>query len=218
MRLAELRLDGGAVVTGEAGRARARERGDQAGLDVEFANTVVEALDPADVACAVEAYFVRFVQFRGERGTTIACEPLLTIPGYGNDLAIARHLADPMVHRVADIKRTVGTAGDAVWISELGGGRRAAVAGESFHPGAGKRGYACSSSGAGGNVHGREEQDEGSEFHGARGFISTARRKSRRRRPYPASADRRACGCRRQTSRGAWPFAARCCRSHRCGM
>src|SRR4051794_197966 len=92
-----------------------------------------ETLDPEEIACGVEANFIRlFKQGLTGRTTANADE--------GNEAAIQFYLADAIVGGVANVKGAVASATDAAGIAQLRGCGGTFVAVDTFRSGSGDGG------------------------------------------------------------------------------
>ncbi len=132
VRLAQLRLGGGTAIAREARRAGTRDRGDDPRFCVHATHHMILHLGEKHVAAAVEAHFVRFVEYGIQGGASIARVALLSAAGYRADaVGLQVQAADAVVADLAEIQRAVRACRQAVGIVDLRLRTRSSVAGES---------------------------------------------------------------------------------------
>jgi len=120
----ELRVDGQAMVPAPtavdnvAGIA-ADEGGD--GAAGHLADDAIVGIRDVDVALGVHGHARWMVQFGTGGGRGVAQETLRTVAGHCRDCSARRHLADPVVDLVGDVKVTRGVQRYAQRVVELAG-------------------------------------------------------------------------------------------------
>src|SRR5690349_3805092 len=128
MRLVQLRARCQPTVAGETGCPCACYGCNDSCFRIALPDRMTKPFDPKHVAGGIEADFIRFVEFGGRGRAAIAAPARLTRTSNRLDLGIAAHLANAMVERVANIKRSIWSPRNAGGKIELCFRGRTAVA------------------------------------------------------------------------------------------
>ena len=108
----EVELGGGGerVVTGEAGCGTG-DGGNDAGVEVEFADSVVVAVGDVEIVYSVESEALRRVECGGDGGASVAGEALRSRSGDGGDVADGVDFADDVVRGLGNVEVAGGVKG-----------------------------------------------------------------------------------------------------------
>ena len=148
----ECGVEGGTVVTLEAGAARAGDGGDDSGGEVDFSDAVVAGVGDVEVVIVVDGESVGGVQGGYRCGAAVPNEARLARPGNGRDyVSIEIDLANAVCRAVGDEEIAAAVEDDSGRSGEGGQSRSAAVADSA----SGEGGYVT---GLGVCGHGNEEE------------------------------------------------------------
>ena len=138
MRLPQRRSHGECAIAGESGLPGPRDGRDRVVARVDAAYDVIHSLDHEDVAASIEADLVGLVQLGKRRMAPVPRVPFLAGARDSRDLPVRVDLADDVVHGVANVQPSVGSARDSERVVQPGGCGRPPVAGISALTGLGK--------------------------------------------------------------------------------
>src|SRR5262249_12262382 len=128
VRLAEGRGARGAAIPEVTLRSRTRHGGDDPSAPIHPADEIILHLNKIKVARSIEADLVGLVEFGGEGRSAIARVSARSLAGHRVNGAVGEDLAHGVAVHVADVKRAIGSARDAIRIVELGATGGATVA------------------------------------------------------------------------------------------